>query len=275
MALKSPNLDDRDFNQLVAESKRWIARACPQWTDTSPSDPGMVILELFAHITETMIFRLNRLPEKAYVEFLRLMGVTLNPPVAASVRLRFTLSKAQNKPVEIPRGVRVTISRASSSGTPPPVFVTLQSVTIPADKTEVDTIGYNCELVAAELAGEGTGLPGLTVSARRGPIVAPTDESLELIVGVEADREELTGRVRALEYNGKAYRIWSEVENFSNLGDHRFVYVADRMMGTITFAPAVQLIDAKGKLGEVPVALAEAPAAGREIRLWYCRGGGQ
>ncbi len=275
MALKSPNLDDRDFNHLVAESRRWIARACPQWTDTSPSDPGMVMLELFAHITETMIYRLNRLPEKAYVEFLRLMGVTLNPPVAASVRLKFTLSKAQNKPMEIPRGVRVTLSRTGGGGAPPPIFVTLQTVTIPVDQTEVETTAYNCELVVAELAGLGTGLPGLTVTARRPPIVAPTDEALELIVGVEASPQELTGRVRALEYDGKAYRIWSEVENFSNLRDRRFVYIADRMTGTITFAPAVQLTDANGKLGELPNALAEAPAAGREIRLWYCRGGGQ
>src|SRR2546426_12828935 len=108
MTLKSPNLDDRDFNQLVDEARRLIVRSCPQWTDLSPSDPGMVILELFAHLTETMIYRLNRLPEKAYVEFLRLMGVKLNSSVAASVTLRFTLSRAQNKPLDIPKGVRVT-----------------------------------------------------------------------------------------------------------------------------------------------------------------------
>jgi hypothetical protein len=205
MALKSPNLDDRDFDQLVAEARRWIARTSPQWTDNSPSDPGMVILELFAFLTETMIYRLNRLPEKAYVEFLRLMGVVLKPPVAASVRLKFTLNKPQLKPVEIPRGVRVTLSRAPGGGAPPPLFVTLHSVTIPVDQTEVETIAYNCELVTGELAGQGSGLPGLTVSARRPPIVAPTDEALELIVGVEAEPDELTGRVRALEFNGKDY----------------------------------------------------------------------
>ncbi len=50
MALKSPNLDDRDFNQMVEEARRLIVRACPQWTDLSPHDPGMVLLELFAHL---------------------------------------------------------------------------------------------------------------------------------------------------------------------------------------------------------------------------------
>ena len=75
MTLKPPNLDDRNFQQLLEEAKRIIRTECPQWTDLSPGDPGIVILELFAHLTETMIYRLNRLPEKAYVEFLRLIGV--------------------------------------------------------------------------------------------------------------------------------------------------------------------------------------------------------
>ncbi|MGH9883684.1 MAG: putative baseplate assembly protein, partial [Pyrinomonadaceae bacterium] len=222
-----------------------------------------------------MIYRLNRLPEKAYVEFLRLIGVKLNPPVAASVTLRFTLSRAQNKPLDIPKGVRVTLSRAGGSEEPPPVFVTLETATIPAGKTEIETIAYHCEIVAGELAGVGTGLPGLTLTAQRPPIVAPTNEVLELIVGVEAEPGELSGRVRALEYDGKAYRIWSEVENFSNMGKRRFVYIADRMNGTITFAQAVQLRGKDGQLGQIPQAVAGVPSAGREIRLWYCCGGGQ
>jgi len=87
MTLKPHNLDDRNFQQLLEEAKRIIKSECPQWTDLSPGDPGIVILELFAHLTETMIYRLKRLPEKAYVEFLRLIGVKLSPPVAASVTL--------------------------------------------------------------------------------------------------------------------------------------------------------------------------------------------
>src|SRR6267142_1548878 len=98
MAFKAPNLDDRDFYKLVEEAKNVIQKECPQWTDLSPGDPGIVILEVFAHLTETMIYRLNRLPEKAYVEVLRLIGVKLSPPTAASTKLSFTLRKAQANP---------------------------------------------------------------------------------------------------------------------------------------------------------------------------------
>src|SRR3989442_4637158 len=142
MRLKSPNLDDRDFHQLVEEARQIIVNKCPQWTDLTPGDPGIVILEVFAHLTETMIYRLNRLPEKAYVEFLRLIGVKLNPPVAASAKLRFTLSKAQDKPLEIPRGTRVTLARAGGETTP--VFVVGQTVAIPAGKTQAEVMAYHC-----------------------------------------------------------------------------------------------------------------------------------
>jgi Baseplate J-like protein len=274
MALKPANLDDRTFDQLLEEARARIAVACPQWTDRSPSDPGIVLLELFAYLTETMIYRLNRLPEKAYVEFLRLMGVKLIPPAASSVALSFSVSRPAESPVEIPRGTRVTLGRSTTSE-PAPVFVTIKSATIPTGKSEIETTAFNCELVEAELAAVATGEAGFSVTVQRPPIVAEEGEALELIVGIEAAPEELTGRVRALEHDGKAFLVWREVENFTNLPDPRTVYVVDRVAGTITFAPAAQMKGANGDLNELPQALGETPRAGREIRLWYCRGGGQ
>ena len=84
------------------------------------------------------------------------------------------------------------------------------------------------------------------------------------VVAVEAAEGELGERVPAIQYSEKPYRIWREVENFANVGDDRFVYIVDRSTGMITFAPA---LDGEGNLGEVP-------PAGREIRVWYRRGGG-
>ncbi|HLL99931.1 MAG TPA: hypothetical protein VK400_02665, partial [Pyrinomonadaceae bacterium] len=109
MPLKTPNLDDRQFSQMVEESLRRVRETCPQWTDLSPNDPGVVLLELFAFLTDSMIYRLNRLPDKAYVEFLRLIGVKLMPPTAAVVRLNFSLQKEATDTVSIPRGTRVTL----------------------------------------------------------------------------------------------------------------------------------------------------------------------
>lgn len=273
MPLPLPNLDDRDFQQLVEEARRQISRATPEWTDLSPSDPGMVLVDVFAYLTDTMLYRLNRLPHKAYIAFLNLLGVRFHPPTAAHVILRFSRPVATQRAVDIPRGTRVTLSRPIG-GAEPPVFVTLRTVTIPAGATEVETTAYHCDLVEAELAGLGTGLPRQSVTARRPPIIAPTGDELDLVVGVEALPDELGERAPAIQYQGKAYRIWREVENFTNLGEDRFVYLVDRVAGLIIFAPAARLTQDSGELAENEEALAEVPKAGRQIRLWYRRGGG-
>lgn len=272
MPIEAPNLDDRDFQQLLAEATGVIRKRGPRWTDLSPSDPGMVLLEAFAHLTEVMIYRLNRLPEKAYVEFLRLIGVKLYPPSAASVTLRFSLSRPQDSPVEIPRGTRVTIGRASGANEAP-VFVTTRAVRIEPGERSVEAPACHCELIEGELVGIGDGTPGRTFTVARPPIIAPMGDDLDLIVGVEAAPGELNERVPALRYGGKTFRIWREIENLYEIGQDRFVYMTDRANGAITFIPALRTPEGEG-LSAHPERLAEVVAAGREIRVWYRRGGG-
>jgi hypothetical protein len=273
MSFPSPNLDDRSFHELVEEARRRIALTCPEWTDHSPGDPGTVLVEVFAHLTEVMIYRLNRVPDKAYVEFLRLLGVRVQPPAAARVELRFVRSRPGDRPIEIPAGTRAAVARGSADGGAPS-FVTARAAVIAAGEDTVDVLAFHCERVEAELAGHGTGQPGLSLTARRPPIVAPTDDGLDLVVGVEAAAEELDERVPAVNFQDRTFRIWREVENFTDLGPDAFVYVADRLAGTISFAPAARIPGADGQLTDQPIALAEVPTAGREIRLWYRRGGG-
>lgn len=273
MSLPSPNLDERNFQQLVEEARQRIAQSCPEWTDLSPGDPGMVLLELFAHLTETMIYRLNRVPEKMYVEFLRLIGIRLQAPSAANVTLQFSRARADEQPVQIPRGTRVTLGRSNNGGESL-IFTTTANATIASGATSVEVQAYHCDLVEGELAGTGSGLPGQMVRAQRPPIVASTGDELDLVVGVEAVQGELGERIPAIEYNGKTYRVWNEVESFANAGSNPYVYLVDRMVGRILFAPAARLEQDKGQLEKTPRALAAVPGTGREIRLWYRRGGG-
>src|SRR5262245_27834748 len=124
MPLQAPNLDDRTFDQLVADARARITTTAPEWTDLSPGDPGMTLVELFAYLAEAMIYRLNRVPDKLYVEFLRLIGVRMAPPAAAVVSLRFSRDpKAAAVKVQIPRNTRVTTA-TQASGSDAPVFAT-------------------------------------------------------------------------------------------------------------------------------------------------------
>jgi len=76
-----PDLDDRTWQDLVDEMRALIPKYAPQWTDHNPSDIGITLIELFAYLVEGLIFRLNQVPDKHYVEFLNLLGLTRDPAV--------------------------------------------------------------------------------------------------------------------------------------------------------------------------------------------------
>lgn len=107
----APNLDDRSFQDLVDEAKRLIPRYCPEWTDHNVSDPGIALIELFSWMTESMIFRLNRVPEKTHITFLDMIGTRLLPARAAVAELTFRLSAPQPAPIRVPQGTEVATVR--------------------------------------------------------------------------------------------------------------------------------------------------------------------
>jgi hypothetical protein len=274
MSLPVPNLDDRTFVDLVLAARERIARSCPEWTDRSAHDPGMVLVETFAYLTEIMLYRLNRLPEKAYVAFLNLLGVTRHPPAAAWTELTFTRASgatgagpgpaAAGDPVPIPTGTRVAAARGVDPE--PVIFITTESVAVPAGEDSVTVRAHHCALVEAELLGIGTGQPGQRFHASQPPIVTTADP-LDLLLGVEVPPGSLGEGAVAREHAGRTFEIWQPVRSFADAGPQARVYLLDRASGTVTFAPA---LDARSP----GTTLAAVPPADREIRLWYRTGGG-
>ena len=115
MALPVPNLDDRRFQDLVDEAKRLVQQRCPEWTDHNVSDPGVTLIELFAWMTDQVVYRLNRVPDRNYVKFLELIGVSLFPPTAARTSLTFWLSAPQPDTVTIAAGTQAATVRTDTS----------------------------------------------------------------------------------------------------------------------------------------------------------------
>ncbi|MCJ7712598.1 MAG: putative baseplate assembly protein, partial [Chloroflexi bacterium] len=115
MALPVPNLDDRRFQDLVDEAKRLVQQRCPEWTDHNVSDPGVTLIELFAWMTDQVVYRLNRVPDRNYVKFLELIGVNLFPPTAARTTVTFWLAAPQPATVTINMGTQVATLRTDTS----------------------------------------------------------------------------------------------------------------------------------------------------------------
>src|SRR4051794_25880673 len=122
--LEPPNLDDRTWQDLVDQARQLIPRYAPEWTDLGPGDPGMTLVELFAWLVEGMIYRLNRVPEKNYVAFLNLLGITRSAATPATTWLTFL----GNRKVTIPAGTSASTQQTESQ--PAIVFETDEPLTV-------------------------------------------------------------------------------------------------------------------------------------------------
>ena len=128
MALPSPNLDDRRFQQFVDDAKRYIQQRAPEWTDHNVSDPGVTLVETVAHMADQIVYRLNRVPDKNHLAFLDLVGITLFPPSAARTDVTFWLSAPQEEAVQVPLGTEVATMR--TEGEEAVVFATERELAV-------------------------------------------------------------------------------------------------------------------------------------------------
>jgi predicted phage baseplate assembly protein len=128
MALPVPNLDDRRFQDLVDDAKRLVQQRCPEWTDHNVSDPGVTLIELFAWMTDQLLYRVNRVPDRNYVKFLELIGIRLFPPSAARGEITLWLSGPQPDAIRIPGGTQAATIRTETDEAI--VFTTLDDLPI-------------------------------------------------------------------------------------------------------------------------------------------------
>ena len=145
MPLPVPDLDDRRFQGLVDDAKQLVQQRCPRWSDHNVSDPGVTLIELFAWMTDQLIYRVNRIPDRLYVKFLELLDVQLFPPAAARTGVTFWLAGPQPETVVIPAGTVVATVRTETD----------------------DAIGFSTEddlhIIPSSLARIGSMLDGQTL----------------------------------------------------------------------------------------------------------------
>jgi hypothetical protein len=109
MPLPDIKLDTRRFEELFADAKRRIPGYTPEWTDLNDSDPGITLVQLFAWLSEMIIWRLNRVPEKNFLKFLELIGIEPSPPAPARAELTFKLT-TKGITQQILQGTRVALT---------------------------------------------------------------------------------------------------------------------------------------------------------------------
>ena len=132
MPLPLPTLDSRTWDELTSEGRSLIPRYAPEWTDHNLHDPGITLIELFAWLSELLLFRLDRVTPATMRTFLRLVGVEPEPAHAACTAVAFRLAVGA-APVALLAGTRISDAGGDV------VFESVDDVTVTAAWLELDT----------------------------------------------------------------------------------------------------------------------------------------
>ena len=84
MPIPVTSLDDRSFDDLVAEARARLQRHVPELTQIAEGDPAYALTDLMAWMAETVIYRANLIPERQRQAFLNLLQLPLRPATPAS-----------------------------------------------------------------------------------------------------------------------------------------------------------------------------------------------
>ena len=102
-SLPSTTADTRICGEALAR----IRVHNPEWTNFNKSDPGVTLVEVFAFLTETLLYRANQIPERNRRKFLLLLGVPLQPATSARGLVTFTNDRGPLQTITLNNGLEV------------------------------------------------------------------------------------------------------------------------------------------------------------------------
>lgn len=130
MSEQKPNTIDytnKDYSSLREAMLELARERLPEWTDHSPNDLGVTLLELVAYMGDMLFYYQDRIANESYLEsavernsvikLLRLIGYELRPPTAASADLTLLFKDDAVGKVSINPGAMFQTS-AKATGTP-------------------------------------------------------------------------------------------------------------------------------------------------------------
>lgn len=262
--IPTPKLDDRTYADIIAEAIRLIPRYCPEWTNHNPSDPGITILELCSWMTELILYRLNRVPEKNYLTFLDMLGIKLQPAQPARALLTFELIEGVERQT-LRKGMQVSTPQADEEDAV--LFETMRDLTVVSAKLD-RCFSYFDETYSDNslyLQGERPeGFLAFAGAERVDRFIYLGDERLitlneSTVLRLKIAAPEHGGRdlARLLEWeywNGRRWRELRMAPLEVERGEVVFAGVSDMAQSTVN---GVQSMWIRGRLAEVPKKTAE------------------
>lgn len=196
----SPNLFDTDFRQLMELARSRLPQHAPGWTDHNLHDPGIMLIELLAWVTEAQIYAVGRVRSDERWAFGALFGMRQHGPIPATGMAWPTNDKH-------PSALLAPAGATLDTGLPQvPVFmlphaINITAATLAAVETHLrgarvlDYTAANCRRHEGfEPFGASVGLDDRLVLSFAGPLLAPdVDGALArdafLAIGIQVEHE--------------------------------------------------------------------------------------
>jgi hypothetical protein len=103
----APVIDPRGYQELLDEALARIKVTTPEWTNFNRSDPGVTLVELFAFLTEALLYRANQIPDRNRRKFLSLLGVPVAPASSARGIVAFANERGPLVTTTVDEGLEV------------------------------------------------------------------------------------------------------------------------------------------------------------------------
>jgi len=189
-----PTIDytNKDYASLRRAMLDLARLRLPEWTDQTPSDMGMLLIDLFAYMGDVVLYYQDRIANESFLHtaverrsalnLLRLIGYELRPPVAATADLMLTFKAPPSPPaaiITIPAGAQFS----TKGGGPPVIFEYLgadlvvdlnsdQVVRRPDGKRVYSRLPVrHSQRVPVEIIGSSTGEPHLSFPLSARPLI--------------------------------------------------------------------------------------------------------
>lgn len=188
MPLVPPRLDTRTYQDLLDEALARIPVHTPEWTNFNSSDPGVTLIQVFAFLTESLLYRANQIPERNRAKFLQLIGVPLAPAASARGLLAIANENGDRSALTLNAGIEALAGdipfRSERGLDVLPVEARLFYKRRVADPT--GTLGAHYNLLYASLKKEETGAATeltlyetVAFDGERGPGLSLSDDTVD------------------------------------------------------------------------------------------------
>jgi hypothetical protein len=275
---------NKDYTSLLAALQRVASQQMPEWTDQSPNDVGVMLLELFCAMGDALFYNMDRIAGESFLStaverrsvmnHLRLIGYELRAPLSASADLTLLFDPSTTGSVTIPQFAAFKTMGAGTALTfqyiltTPVVFdrralpyalvdATGAVTVLPAGQTPTPPQGSTAYRayqtlpvvqvdanVTNEILGSSDGTANQTYSLQRAPVIDST-----LVVSVD---------------EGAGPVVWTNVASLLNSGPNDAVYQVRRDENETVWV----------EFGGPPYGRAPLSGVLNNISASYCAGGG-